>query len=209
MKVLISSLGEAPGVVTTMIDALKEKEGIVIEKAVAISTNDVWITEGVEWLKTHIETYYNPPVLFEPKHLSFEDVIKPEHAQQYRDFAKETIRNHIRKGAQVYVCIAGGRKSMSAAMYDAVQGTGAEDVYHVTAKTMVSGRQVDIEVGAFETLDSKSEEERLPYLHPSQELCFLIHCPFGQTRPDDERSLEEIWQTSGGIRRNNNFYKLD
>ncbi|ODS36717.1 MAG: CRISPR-associated protein Csx14 [Candidatus Altiarchaeales archaeon WOR_SM1_79] len=131
MNVLITTLGGSPAVVTETIDAFKKKN-ISIEKVVVVCTNNKYVLRGFEDLKKHLKEDYTPPIEYSnPMYIESDDIRTPEDNQEFMDKLYEAIEKEKREGNDIYLSIAGGRKTMSALAALAGQLHGVSKVYHV------------------------------------------------------------------------------
>lgn len=117
-NVLISSLGQSPGVVTGTVDALKFFDNVDIYKVITISTNDPIIINGAaerilrpEFKALNIE--------YENVNISASDINSPEDNGEYLEKIMDCFRaNLISEEIQsIYVSLAGGRKTMSSLVF--------------------------------------------------------------------------------------------
>jgi len=173
-KVLLATLGESPAVVTEAIDRL-QKDGIFIDYVVLFTTNDAASREATYLLSAHLPKYYGEkPVLYDIRILDkFFDVDSDESAVEFMEQACSALRDYRKKSWEVYVCIAGGRKAMSALLTLAVQFHGAQRLFHV----LVADPELE-EEGHVLKLRNKTEKEQNRVLHPGVEKIKLVNLPF-------------------------------
>lgn len=173
-RVLIATLGESPAVVTEAIDKLKS-EGIHINYVVLITTEDSYAIDSVELLCNHIPQYYRGNIYVGDVRTieTFYDVDSDESALEFMRQACLLLRDYRKMSKDVYVCIAGGRKAMSALMTLAVQFYGATMLFHV----IVDDPEIE-EMGHISNLQNLSNEEVNQYLHPPVGKIKIIRLPF-------------------------------
>ncbi len=173
-KVLLATLGESPAVITEAIDRLK-KEGISIDYVVIITTKDTYATSSLELLYKHIPEYYNGKVELHNTRIleTFYDVDSDTAAIEFMNQACDVLRVYRKMGWEVYVSIAGGRKTMSALLALAVQFYGAQRLFHVLVEDPVLEQE-----GHISKLQNKRREEQTRVLHPPMEQIKLVNLPF-------------------------------
>lgn len=173
-KVLLATLGEAPAVVTEAIDRL-QVEGIDIEHVVLLTTKDTYAQDASDLLCEHLPEYYGGAVnITDVRKLDkFYDVDTDESALEFMEQACSALRDYRKMGWEVYACIAGGRKAMSALLALAVQFYGAQRLFHVLVEDPVLEEE-----GHILKLKNKSREEQNRVLHPPVEQIKLVNLPF-------------------------------
>ncbi len=173
-KVLLATLGESPAVVTEAIDRLRE-DGIRIDYVVILTTKDTYAQDALDLLLGHLPDYYKNQISIWPWHISdsIYDINTDDAALEFMTQACSALRDYRKKGWDVYVCIAGGRKTMSALLALAVQFYGANMLFHV----LVDDPVVE-EEGHILKLKNKSPDEQNRPLHPDVGLIKIIRMPF-------------------------------
>lgn len=144
MKVLIATLGEAPGIITEAIDLLRS-EDILIDKVFLIHTADSGIKEAFYYLKSHINTFpdYNGKISVDVIPISdYEDVMSSKAIEELIKSTKKVFEFH--KTDDIYVCISGGRKSMSTILALFSQIYSAKKVFHIVAPEDIEKKWIDI-----------------------------------------------------------------
>lgn len=171
-KVLISTLGESPPVVTEALDILKN-EGKKIDSVVLITTIDSDTQESVDLLTEHLYKQQAglqvQPVLIK----SYYDIDSQGAVLEFMINACGVLRDNIKKGNEVFVSIAGGRKTMSALMTLAVQIYGAKELFHI----YVDDPDLE-EKSRITKLRYLSESERNRILHPDLNKIRIVRMPF-------------------------------
>jgi CRISPR-associated protein Csx14 len=173
-KVLLATLGESPAVVTEAIDRLRA-EGIFVDSVVVLTTRDTYAQSALDLLSEHLPGYYQDKVTLEDARFleTFYDVDSDAAALEFMNQACAVLRDYRKKGWEVYVCIAGGRKAMSALLALAVQFYGAQRLFHV----LVEDPELE-EEGHILKLRNRSREEQNRALHPPVEQIKLVNLPF-------------------------------
>jgi CRISPR-associated protein Csx14 len=92
------------------------------------------------------------------------------------------IRTYRYRNFDIYISLAGGRKTMSALMCLSAQIYGAKMLLHVIVPPWIE------QDGMIDILERKSKDEQKEILHPSQEDVSLVRLPFISLFP----MLEEI-----------------
>jgi len=173
-KVLLATLGEAPAVVTEAIDRL-QTDGVSIDIVVLLTTKDIYAQDAVSLLGEHLPAHYGGKVTLHGARIlgTFYDVDSDTAALEFMNQACAALRDYRKKGWEVYVCIAGGRKAMSALLTLAVQFYGAKRLFHVLVEDPLLEEE-----GHILKLRNKSPEERNQALHPPVEQIKLVNLPF-------------------------------
>ncbi|MCS7158662.1 MAG: CRISPR-associated ring nuclease [Blastocatellia bacterium] len=173
-KILLATLGEAPAVVTEAIDKL-QADGVRVDYVVVPTTQDTYALSSLILLGEHLPNYYNNQVtLLDARTLgTFHDVDSDTAAVEFMNQTCAALRDYRKKGWEVYACIAGGRKAMSALLTLAVQFYGAQRLFHV----LVEDPKLE-EEGHICRLKNKSVEEQNRALHPPVERIKLVNLPF-------------------------------
>jgi len=176
-KVLLATLGEAPAVVTEAIDRLRAG-GIAIDTVTVLTTKDTYVQGSLNLLNDHIPRYYNGEVEFwGAREIStFSDIDSDEACLEFMNEACAALRDYRKMGAEIYVCIAGGRKTMSALMALAVQFYGAHMLFHVLVDPEWDPEWE--EKGHYLKIRNKPPEEQDSALHPPIEHIKLVRLPF-------------------------------
>lgn len=174
MNVLLATLGETPAVVTEAIDVL-QAQGIDVHAVQVLTTMDVYAQGALGLLSEHIPRYYKGKVEFWGGRTvkAFHDVDSITAAVEFMQEACAALRDFRKRGANVYVCIAGGRKAMSALMALAVQFYGARMLFHV----LVMDPTLE-EAGHYLNLRNQPTKEQDRVLHPPLDEIRLVPLPF-------------------------------
>jgi len=130
MNVLVSSLGESPAVVTETVDALEREEGVKIDYVVTVGTSASKVGEASRILWKEFAGFEGGRVTYIHDQIEAEDLLTEEDHLEYLS----KIAFHLRAYspfADVYLSLAGGRKTMSAVMTIAAQIYGVKMLCHV------------------------------------------------------------------------------
>ncbi len=179
-SVLIASLGESPGVITALVDALKERRieinrviPVYIKPAILSNNEPPQITE----LEKEFKEYYKGKISFDyrDKYVVGSDIgSKNEKDRASSDdfFRKaiEIINNVRRDGHCIIVGIGGGRKTMSALMTYAALINDVQHIYQIMVSDDIEniGRPND-------WIGNKDVRERA--LHPKPDERWLVKLP--------------------------------
>jgi CRISPR-associated protein Csx14 len=156
--VLISSLGDSPAVVIETIDALDREEKIRLDVVVTICTNDVDSKRSSEYLTDVIYNDYNGRVEYIPDYLNkFDDIDSEEASAAFMEKVCGWINNY--QGCDVYLSLAGGRKTMSAIMALAAQFYPTKLLCHVIVDPITE------QEGKIDALRRKPQDEQKQILH--------------------------------------------
>ncbi|GEM_PF-304037 len=163
-NILVATLGTSPGVVTEAMDLLIE-QGCQPDGVILLKTQHDRVSQSYDLLLEHIPPYYEyeknwiVPVDIESEG---EDVDTPEAVKEFMQKACLVLKSHRKIGNKCFVCIAGGRKTMSALMALAVQFYGAERLFHIWVPGWIE------EKGGIQKIRNLDDEEKTEWLHPNK-----------------------------------------
>ncbi|HKQ75291.1 MAG TPA: CRISPR-associated ring nuclease [Blastocatellia bacterium] len=195
-KILVSSLGESPSVVTEAIDKLEAEEGIEFDQVITIGTWHDKARQSADLLRSHLPEHYGERIFYchyYPQHDETTrpviDPITPEDNILYLMLAAETLRG-FQRCENLYVSLAGGRKAMSALMVMAAQIYGVKKLCHVVHRQLDEylERMMDVE-----NLNRAEPEEQKELLHPELTKIVATQLPLVSLFPlatDFRRALE-------------------
>lgn len=170
-NVLLSSLGLSPAVVTETIDALQHT-GLQINTVVLLSTSNEKIIETyVPLLYDDFSDTYRGKIELIPASIANDDIWTPQDNLEFIKLATTFLNTYRKRGDNVYVSIAGGRKTMSAAMAIVAQLFGAKGLYHVLVPAEIERKRLD-----YNMLKSSPEARREAF-HPDVSLMELVSIP--------------------------------
>lgn len=129
-KILVATLGTTPAVITEAIDLLDEK-GLRPDGVWVFTTEDRDVRDSHNLLKKHVGEYYGITWFEDFPVGAYGDVDTSDAALEFMKTACGALKNCRSAGYRSYVCIAGGRKAMSALLGLAVQFYGAERLFHI------------------------------------------------------------------------------
>jgi len=184
MKVLISLLGLSPGVVTGAYYAMYYGWGIdpvQIDKVVSVGTSAKLMdlieseieNEFGRWRsRSGIQVQYDRTSRY---HIDGEDLRDENDVDQFRKIILRLLREDYRND-DIYMVVAGGRKSMAALSAVAAQlyGYGVKGMYHLYIEKNLED---DGSSDRFWNIDLKRQQE---VLHPPKGKCGLVHIPYLQ-----------------------------
>jgi len=164
-RLLIATLGTSPGVVTEAIDLLSE-QGQRPDRVCIIKTKDHDVDRSFELLSRHIPVHCGIKLEKPVEVQSYEDIYSSKTAIEFMKHACHVLKTY-RNNYECYVCIAGGRKVMSALLALAVKLYGAERLFHIWAPPSL---EKDGEIGILSAiLRSGQEDVVIQLLHPKLE----------------------------------------
>ncbi|MBS7281404.1 MAG: hypothetical protein KIH09_16420 [Candidatus Freyarchaeota archaeon] len=172
-SVLIISLGRSPPVVTETVDALLEM-GVNLRRVYCVSTNDVDIqTRCIPLLEAEFKNYpeyAKRRIEFNPWYfISNKDIETQEDHLEFVSLASSIMKMEEDRMSDIYLSMAGGRKTMSAAMAILAQIYSARAITHVLVPSEIEKK------GSIDYLASiESEEERRKVLHPENKNLILF-----------------------------------
>ncbi|MBM4430662.1 MAG: hypothetical protein FJ026_10005 [Chloroflexi bacterium] len=201
MKVLISLLGLSPGVVTGAYYALYHGWGIdksvQVDKVVTLGTSapgmglleDEIAHEFDRWrLETGYQVQYDDTCRL---HIRAEDLGDAASVREFREIITRLLREDY-SNDEVYLVVAGGRKSMAALAAVAAQlyGHGVQGMYHLYVDKDLED---DGSSDRFWTVDVQRQRE---VMHPQQGQCGLVEVPYLQVQDINGRFLVTL---KGGL----------
>lgn len=128
-RLLIATLGTSPAVVTEAIDLLSE-QGQRPDRVCIIKTRDPDVNKSFEMLLRHIPVHCGIELEKPVEIQSYEDIDSNEMATKFMKHACQVLKNY-NNYYECFVCIAGGRKVMSALLALAVNLYGSERLFHI------------------------------------------------------------------------------
>lgn len=204
-NLLIATLGTSPAVITEAIDLLSV-QGQSPDSICLIKTQDSDINESYQLLLEHIPSKYGINSIFSLDIKRFGDVDSNEAAIEFMQTACYFMKDK-RKNYNYYVCIAGGRKAMSALLSLAVQFYGAKRLFHVWAPASIEEKG---EIDMLLKYPHKQDEWLHPNLDPSNGDCpRLVDLPFiglfpllpriiaAVQKPASDKEISELLKLNG------------
>ena len=171
--ILISSLGESPAVVTEAIDKIQQEESVQFTMVVTLATSQDVVRQGVEILTEHIRAHYGGRTGYVPDFIDATDVLTEKDNLDYFTLVAKWLRAYPPSQNDVYVSLAGGRKTMSALVALAVQIYGAKLLCHVVHLLMDERLQRKMEASHLR----RFPEEQMALLHPDAGELELVRLP--------------------------------
>ena len=178
--ILICPLGQAPGVVTGTLDALKDADPpIPVDKVILLRLQHPddekmgMYPETVRILREEFAYHYgNMHLDLDSGKLPLRDVRDGPSNQSFYEQTVKIITQAAQQGAQILVSVSGGRKTMAALTFLAVAVEGiraVKNLYHLVVDD-------DIEdMGRPESW--RDEHDRQTALHPPKDKRTLIELP--------------------------------
>lgn len=171
MNILISSLGESPAVVTETVDVLEREERIKIQRVVTIGTSQHEVQESQRVLHEEFNRFDGGRIAYIPCGIESQDLLTEKDHLEFLNLVATSLRDY--QFAEVYLSLAGGRKTMSAVMTIAAQIYGAKMLCHVVPLDEELER-----LGEIRMWSSLPHEEQQRVLHPPADKVRLVHLPF-------------------------------
>lgn len=161
-NILVATLGTSPGVITEAMDLLIE-EGCRPNGIILLKTQNDLVNQSYDLLSEHIPSYYEMDWI---EAMDIEnygvDIDSAEAAKEFMLKACMILKNYRKKGNNCYVSIAGGRKTMSALLAQAVQFYGADRLFHIWAPKGIEDK------GEIQRIRRPLDEEGIRNLHPNK-----------------------------------------
>ncbi len=193
MRVLISLLGLSPGVVTGAYYALYHGWGIEkpvqVDKVVTLGTSERGVTQFEEEIAREFARWHregNPPVQYDKTcrlRIDAEDVNDEESISQFQAQLIDLLETY--QDDEVYLVVAGGRKSMAALAATTVQvyGKSVKGMYHLYVDKEL---EEDGSSSRFWVIDLQRRQE---VMRPPANKCWLVQIPFFFIREDGALEL--------------------
>ena len=169
--VLITSLGRSPSVVTETVDALIERN-MRPKRVYVVTTADSIVQEKcIPLLRDEFRINYRD-IDFIVKNISNDDIYDEKDNEEFMRLVAGILDEEICRGSRIFMCLAGGRKTMSAAM--AILGWiyGADAIIHVLVPSELEKK------GNINVLLKLSPEEKAEILHPSDKRVIFFSMSF-------------------------------
>lgn len=180
-SVLIISLGLSPAVVTETVDALLD-EGIDLRRVYTITTQHPDIVN--KCIPLLIEEFKNNPryrgkIEFKPYEglIPTEDIVDAMDNLLFMSNLARLMKSERDRGVDIYLGMAGGRKTMSAAMALLAQIYSAKAIVHVLVPTEVEEKGRIDKLMRLKEEELEKAKEREKALHPSGEERKLVVFP--------------------------------
>ena len=155
-RVLLASLGKAPGAVTGLYHALKEKEGVAVDQVLTISPRNIQVRRCVRVVQ---DTFREKGVPYQNTYIDADDIKDETDAFEFKAAFATLLQQQQNAGNEVYLGIAGGRTSMGALMAIVAQTTARDAVlYHLWVPPDV---EEDGTFGRFFALSPQRQQEVL------------------------------------------------
>ncbi len=194
MKVLISLLGLSPGVVTGAYYALYHGWGLEkpvrVNKVVTLGTSEMGVTQFEEEIAREFTRWHREkgksPVQYDKTcrlRINAEDVNDEKSISQFQAQLIEVLQTYQKD--DVYLVVAGGRKSMAALAATVVQvyGRSVKGMYHLYIDKEL---EEDGSSSRFWLIDS---QQRQLVMRPPADKCWLVQIPFFFIRENGELEL--------------------
>jgi CRISPR-associated Csx14 family protein len=172
MLILIASLGRSPGVVTGTIDALIE-EGLRPGRVYLATTSDteIW-SHCIPLLRKEFQENYPHIELREDRICtSRDDIYDEEDNAEFMRKAAIVMSQERAANNDIFISLAGGRKTMSAAMTLLGQLYGVREVLHILVDPELEKE------GTITTLMKLPEKQARQILHPPPNKRRLVRFP--------------------------------
>jgi CRISPR-associated Csx14 family protein len=171
MNILISSLGESPAVVTETVDAIEREERIKIQQVITVGTSEWSVQLSQEALREEFHQFEEGRITYIPDGIQAQDLLTEDDHVDYLNRVATWLRTY--REHDVYLSLAGGRKTMSAVMSIAAQIYGAKMLCHVVPLDEELERRGEIR--AWPGRLSREEQQRV--LHPPADKVRLVRLP--------------------------------
>ncbi|MEM3546000.1 MAG: CRISPR-associated ring nuclease [Candidatus Bathyarchaeia archaeon] len=172
MLVLIASLGRSPGVVTSTIDALNDT-GRKSSRVYLATTSDPIIWEKcIPLLREDFRERYPDVELRDAEiYIKSSDIYDEDDNAEFARKVGCVIAREVRAGNDVYISLAGGRKTMSAVMALLGQLYGVRSILHI-----LTDPELERDGEVTKLLELPMDRRKL-VLHPPAEKRRLVEFP--------------------------------
>lgn len=191
-NILFISLGRSPAVVPETLDALMDK-GIYIKRTYLITTSDeIILNKCIPLIQEDFKDHYKPKKM---KLSPWQCILSSSDIYTEKDNLELMIKVSgifkKEKGNNIYISMAGGRKTMSAAMALLAQIYGARAITHVLVPSEIEKK------GNIFQLEKLSKEGREQIFHPEEKrLIFFPVIGISWMLDDMIKALQGIQITS-------------
>lgn len=168
MNVLLSSLGETPAVVTETMDALEREERIKIDLVITVGTSEWTVQLSQVALQ---EEFGRLGISYIPDQVTPQELLTGEEHLDYLNRVALWLRQYQKH--DVYLSLAGGRKTMSALLTIAAQIYGARMLCHVVPLD----EELE-QLGEIQRWSNLPKDEQQRVLHPPADKVHLVRLPF-------------------------------
>ncbi len=132
MGVVVSTLGLTPAIVTEFIEELGRR-GVNVDEVFLVATRTSAVSAYALKLYFRLKGW---SVKLNLNVTSVEDISSPKDCKTFRSEVLKVLKNAVKRAGgedNVYVSLAGGRKTMPIDMFLAAMAKGVRNVYHVVA----------------------------------------------------------------------------
>lgn len=204
MAVLVSTLGLSPAIVTEMVDELN-KRNISIEEVTLLTTKGAALSYNVLKLDFKYGSY-NDKIRLENVNLPFDDIRNLQNCKTFRVIMRKELRKALKRAGDyknVYVNLAGGRKTMPIDALLVSMALGIKNVYHVIAEEVSGIRNIRDVLSIEETkaiedsvrADEKPKNDLIKkisdLLHPKGLSVHLVRIPLPILADEHRKKLRE------------------
>ncbi|MBL7183268.1 MAG: hypothetical protein ISS50_02335 [Anaerolineae bacterium] len=177
MKTLIALLGHAPGTVTAAFYALQIQGYGLMDRVITVTTNSGKVDDCERMIASELARWQSESgqrVIYEPQRIAAPDLEDEASTDEFQLQIGDILHKVTEQGDEVYLSLAGGRKSMAALAAIAAQFIGADKIkmFHLYVSDELE-RQGDID----NLLISGRWRDRC--LRPEPQDYVLVEVPFG------------------------------
>jgi len=203
-NILIASLGESPGVVTSAVDALG-REGVAISKVITISTQNTKTCSKSKGKVSPEEDGYVQVLIDEFENyqkykgidyifdcIGSSDIENKSECEDFLHLATNYIKQYQQEDYDVYICVAGGRKSMSALLTIAAQFFGAKAIFHIAITKHGERKNIECNGNSLKLLNGREKDL---ILHP--ESAETVPLPFCDLSSFTKQELSLVENAEG------------
>ncbi len=187
MAVVVSTLGLSPAIVTEFIEELRKRK-VDVEEVFLAATRTSVVSAYALQLYFRLKGWN---VKVKPRTLKVEDIRRPEDCRAFRVEMLKVLKDAVKRAGgadNVYVSLAGGRKTMPIDMFLAAMARGVRNVYHVVAPGVL-GTQNILNVLSEEELKQVERAARDPRVKVSEELAGKVE---ELCRPEEDVNLVRV-----------------
>lgn len=160
-RLLIATLGTSPAVVTEAIDLLSE-QGQCPDSICIIKTRDSEVNESFKMVSKYVPKIRGIKLEIPVEIPIYNDIDSNEAAIEFMNLACDVLKKYSNE-YECYICIAGGRKVMSALLALAVKLYGAKRLFHIWAPKHL---EEQTEIRQLRCLEKYNERELTNLLYP-------------------------------------------
>ena len=200
-KILISTLGQSPGVVTGAYFMLLQEDYGQMDHVVSITTKSSYQKRCKKYIQETFDLLEAPPQFAQQIATSAKTLEDSKASQGFERFFYRRIEEYGRSYQQLYINISGGRKSMVAGAMNAVHHYLTRNPKRINDLVVFHLELLDDEFeenAKVQRLDLMSPQEQQKYLNPPAGTMGLVEIPILPYVPKPNQLLGRMFEYAVG-----------